>query len=300
MASFNHLGTLLAGFVVIAPLHSPAAGAALSSVPVPAPRPPTPKTGDATPSLSGGTPGPAGRSAPVPEKRPPAPQVGPSSSSTDQKTTTPSGNDRKEEENGKPGQSEAIPVPGEPVDKAELAACYKELDILGVTYTKEGAINDAGVCGMVAPVSVSMILPGIPLKPDAVMRCRTALQLARWTKRVVEPAAEELGSDVRLTGLQQGSAYVCKRRDSLPDTKISEHALGDAIDIVTFRFSDHKPISIAPRAHTGTIEEGFQRAVVGGACLYFTTVLGPQADSFHHDNLHLDVIERSHGFRLCE
>jgi hypothetical protein len=109
-----------------------------------------------------------------------------------------------------------------------------------------------------------------------------------------------LGENVRLTGLSQGSAYVCRLRNNADHGKISEHAFGNAVDVVTFEFSGHEPISIAPRERTGKLEEGFQRAVVGTACLFFTTVLGPHADEAHQDNLHLDVIERGSGFRLCE
>ncbi|MGN6550343.1 MAG: extensin family protein [Pararhizobium sp.] len=193
-----------------------------------------------------------------------------------------------------------IPTPGVHEDKAALEACYHDLDALGVDYSKEKMINDPGVCGIEKPISVRRILPDVTLKPENRMRCATALALARWTRAVVEPSAEALGKDVRLTGLSHGSAYVCKLRNSADHGKVSEHAFGSAVDVVTFEFAHHDPISIEPRERTGKIEEGFQRAVIGGACLYFTTVLGPHADEAHEDNLHLDVMERSSGFRLCE
>jgi len=304
MAFLNRRSVAGAALAITLILPSLSAHAAPANVPVPAPKPHEPKAQDGSPGAPAQPqpqPPADDTDAPVPEKRPAPPPAATGDEPQQKGKETPEPEtEKKSGEKGAPEQSQSVPVPGKPEDKAELAACYKDLDALGVTYTKEKTINDAGQCGIVSPVSVKEIQPDIPLKPDAVMRCRTALQLARWTKRVVEPAAEELGKGVRLTGLAQGSAYVCKKRDSLPDGKISEHAFGDAIDIVTFRFSGHDSISIAPRDRTGTIEESFQRAVVGGACLYFTTVLGPHADSYHQDNLHLDVMERSHGFRLCQ
>ena len=37
-----------------------------------------------------------------------------------------------------------------------------------------------------------------------------------------------------------------------------------------------------------------------GACSYFTRVLGPGADASHKDHMHLDVIARTSGYRLCQ
>lgn len=261
-----------------------------------------------------------GKAPPVPKKRPPAPaeeqgedagkSPNPASKPGDDTDAETGGGEKGSpaaDEEAKPGPEEKKEeekpepdTPGVPEDTAALAACYRELDALGVTYERKPAVNDPGACGIQYPVSVSRILPDVTLKPANLMRCKTALALARWTKTFVEPAAMRLGENVRLTGLSQGSAYVCRLRNNADHGKISEHAFGNAVDVVTFEFSGHEPISIAPRERTGKLEEGFQRAVVGTACLFFTTVLGPHADEAHQDNLHLDVIERGSGFRLCE
>ena len=36
------------------------------------------------------------------------------------------------------------------------------------------------------------------------------------------------------------------------------------------------------------------------ACARFTTVLGPGSDSYHSNHIHLDLIERSRGYRICQ
>ena len=288
----RHLLRGLALAVGIAAAPAVAAGSPPAHPPVPAPKPATEK---AVPK-----PQPDRTAPPVPEKRPPPPAAkdAPAEISPGEEGGTDS--EKPPQPETETEETKPVPIPGIGEDGAALAACYGKLDALGVVYQKKGTVNDDGDCGMEAPISVSSILPGVTLKPDAEMRCATAAALADWTRRVVEPAAEELGTNVRLTGLTQGSAYVCKHRDGEPDRKISQHAFGNAVDIVTFRFDGHPPLSIAPRTRTGKIEEGFQRAVIGGACLYFTTVLGPRADSYHQDNLHLDIDRRSHGFRLCQ
>ncbi|MCK5745390.1 MAG: extensin family protein, partial [Oricola sp.] len=106
--------------------------------------------------------------------------------------------------------------------------------------------------------------------------------------------------DVRLTGIRQASTYACRSRNSQPDAKISEHAKGNAVDVATFSFEGHDPLSIKPDQRKGSREESFQMAVRAGACLHFTTVLGPGADAYHDDHLHLDLAKRRSGYRLCQ
>ena len=49
-----------------------------------------------------------------------------------------------------------------------------------------------------------------------------------------------------------------------------------------------------------TPEARFVAAVRGGACRYFSTVLGPGSDPAHADHLHLDLRARNRGVRLCQ
>ena len=97
-----------------------------------------------------------------------------------------------------------------------------------------------------------------------------------------------------------GGSYTCRRRNNLPTGKLSEHAFGNAIDIMSFQFEEGDPIPVEPRMDDHTIEEAFQRAVRATSCLYFTTVLGPGANAAHADHLHMDIAQRNGGYRLCQ
>ena len=44
----------------------------------------------------------------------------------------------------------------------------------------------------------------------------------------------------------------------------------------------------------------FRELIRQSACNTFTTVLGPGSDDFHSDNIHLDLIERKSGYRICQ
>jgi Extensin-like protein C-terminus len=36
------------------------------------------------------------------------------------------------------------------------------------------------------------------------------------------------------------------------------------------------------------------------ACARFTTVLGPGSDGYHENHVHLDLLERRSGYRICQ
>lgn len=181
----------------------------------------------------------------------------------------------------------------------ELSACRSELDALGVAHERADPVTDEGNpdCGMANPLIVTALAPGVALEPASSMRCATALAGARWVADVVLPLSRKLEGRGALVAVDQGTAYLCRPR---ADGDLSEHALGNALDVMGFRFESGDPIPVQPRAGDGTLEEAFQRAVSAGACLDFTTVLAPGSDADHADHLHLDVKARKGGFRICE
>lgn len=204
-------------------------------------------------------------------------------------------------------KKEAQPVPAPivypPVEKenaGEYAKCLVDLKALGATFAEAKRIDDGKGCGIDKPLDVTSILPGVTLAPKGLMRCETALALARWTKETAQPAAEvAFDKAIKIKALNQASTYVCRLRNNATTGKISEHAHGNAVDIASFVLSDGKTIAIQPRDEDGTLDGAFQRAVTASACLYFKTVLDPGSDAAHETHLHLDVIDRKNGYRYC-
>lgn len=187
-----------------------------------------------------------------------------------------------------------------PEDEKEHAACLADLKAIGAVFKEEPRIDDGKGCGIDKPLTLSTVLPGITLKPEGKMRCETALELARWTKDAVLPAAKvALESEGDLTTINQASSYICRLRNNATTGKISEHARGNAIDIASFTFKSGKSIEIQPRDEDSTLAGAFQRAVTATGCLYFETVLDPGSDEAHEHHLHFDVIERKGGYRYC-
>ena len=189
-------------------------------------------------------------------------------------------------------------------DEQEFAACLLALSMLGTRYTELPPIldDDDPDCGIARPLQIDRIISDVALSGRPVMRCDTARALGLWTRDFLRPAAALLDNAPRLSELQTGPGYTCRARVGTGSDapKQSEHAYGNAIDIVGFAFDDGSVIPVEPRIDSGGQEESFQRAARGTACLLFTTVLGPGANVAHDNHLHLDLADRNGGWRLCE
>lgn len=156
-------------------------------------------------------------------------------------------------------------------------------------------VAEGDACGVAAPVTLeAIVLPDgrrAALTPPALMRCDFAVRLADWVRDDVVPVAAAEGG---LLGLADAAAYVCRNRNWKAGARVSEHARGNAIDILSFRFA---------RRTVGLKDPGapaLLSALRDSACARFATVLGPGADAFHETDLHLDLEHRRHGFKLCQ
>lgn len=260
---------------------------------------------------------------PVPESRPDTPPATPPIPEEKPKAGAESDQSNGKPEEAKPSEPAKEPLSKEPTtpasenkdttspetkaeppekeDPQAYAACLADLKQTGVEFSEAKPIDDGNGCGIDKPLVVRSVLPGIKLEPEATMRCQTALTLSRWAKTSVVPAAEiAYGPKApRITAFNQATSYACRNRNNAETGKISEHAHGNAIDIAGFTFSDGTAFTIQPRGKDSTLVGAFERAITASACLFFTTVLGPESDAAHESHLHLDVMKRRNGYRYC-
>jgi hypothetical protein len=171
---------------------------------------------------------------------------------------------------------------------AARSTCGAALAMVGVTAEPMAPIAEGGGCAIAAPVAVTSFEDGdVTLTETAVIECRLAEKVADWLTGTVQPAAQKtLGS--RVGGLRIAASYSCRNRNNLADTKLSEHAKGNAIDISAFRV-DGRWIAVGEASGD---DQRFLSAVRKSACGPFTTVLGPGADVYHSDHFHLDQAKR--------
>ena len=189
-----------------------------------------------------------------------------------------------------PATPPAPPAPPEP----DLA-CAPLLAGGKVVARPAPPVSDGESCGIAAPVTLDAVVlkdgSRVDLVPPALMRCDLADRLADWLRDDVAPSTEAEGG---LLGIADAAAYVCRTRNGLAGARISEHARGNAIDILAFRFAK-RVVGL-----TGASAAGVLATLKTSACARFSTVLGPGSDAFHAFDLHLDLEHRRNGFKLCQ
>lgn len=159
-----------------------------------------------------------------------------------------------------------------------------------------------GACAVTSPFLVSAAAAGqVRLTPPATLRCQMIPSLDRWVVEVLQPAARaHFASPV--VGLKIAASYACRTRNNVRGARLSEHGRGNAIDISEFHLADGRKVSVKAGWRGPHAEARFLRYVHRGACEHFSTVLGPNADRYHHDHFHFDLA--SHGrfgtFRVCK
>ena len=102
-----------------------------------------------------------------------------------------------------------------------------------------------GACGSPAPLDVRGLGGDkkVTFRPAPTMNCRLAAGLSVWVETVLQPAArEELGSPV--TRIVGASSYSCRNIYNNPKLSLSEHATGNAIDIVGFVTADGRTVKV--------------------------------------------------------
>jgi hypothetical protein len=177
-------------------------------------------------------------------------------------------------------------------NKAEAACLQAGLIAPSAFIVRRPTLNGPGNCGAKRPFTVSAALGGqVAIAPAAILACPMIPQLDRWLAEDVQPMAYTmLGEPV--TALEVAGGYSCRTINSKRGAKMSEHAYANALDVIAFRFPSGRRVSME-RSWQGSLEEAvFLREAHLTACRHFRTVIGPDGDSYHLDNLHLDLAWR--------
>lgn len=189
-------------------------------------------------------------------------------------------------------QAAATPAPAG--DDAE--ACAAVLASGTITADRSPTLR-AGLCGVQNPVMLKTIVlqdkHEVKLEPPVAMRCRLAGAIAAWVIEDIAPALAAEGHP--LSALSGVGAYECRGRNGVAGAKLSEHAIGNALDISALKLADGGMVTIQRNDMPALLEK-----LRASACARFATVLGPGADASHKTHLHVDLQERKHGMKICQ
>jgi hypothetical protein len=196
------------------------------------------------------------------------------------------------------------PPPAPPPEPPRLYQTACPAEISGQVKAKLLPPIHEGQCGLQSPLSIEAVSANgrmIPTNTPVVTDCGMASALPGWLGAV--DGYVEAREKTRIKTLNVGTGYDCRNVDHAATGNLSFHSFADAIDVIGFTLEDGRTVSISP-GFNGTPAQGrdilhFAR---DAACVSFTTVLGPDADAYHQDNMHLDLA--CHGkscvVRLCQ
>src|SRR5271169_3658760 len=178
--------------------------------------------------------------------------------------------------------------------QAEKACFARRLVTPSDFIVPASEIDGPGICGMTHPLKVSALANGAIVVDKALtIDCPMIPALEAWLDGIVEPDAQTRFGQ-RVATVKVFGAYSCRGIDNMPGARLSEHAFGNAVDVAGFTLADGRQIDfVHDWKKTDTQEAAFLHEVHAGACQYFTTVLGPGADVFHYNHIHLDLA--NHG-----
>ena len=230
------------------------------------------------------------------------------------------------ERNSKHKHSNPGEVPASPWSDEEVAAakaeCTETLHDIRLDFEPLPPIKQ-GLCGTPAPILVRSVGvdPAVEIDPPATVSCDLAKALSDWIERIQPEAEDLLGSPVVQL---RASSYACRNVYNRANSRLSQHALANALDLAGFVLASgeritvmgdwkdktarsgadgRSPILLANASVsfqsllTSQLKSEFVQAAHENACRVFGTVLGPRANKAHRDHFHLDMRERQDS--LC-
>lgn len=173
---------------------------------------------------------------------------------------------------------------------AELRQCLGQLQRAEAGFAPLPDRVFGGGCsnlGTVNLVSVRSDSTNVTLSNLGPVTCTMANQFASWARYGADRAAQQI-LGARLARIETFGSYSC--RTVAGSSRMSGHALANAIDVSAFVLADGRRISILQSWNGGTLEEQrFLRVVHASACKRFGTTLGPDYNAAHRNHLHLEA-----------
>jgi hypothetical protein len=194
-----------------------------------------------------------------------------------------------------PFATEATSAPGA---APRNTACHLRLTPDRAVFRPLGAIDGPGECGGPDIVSLQGVITKdrlpVEISPAATLRCETAEAIVDWVREDLVGLAADL--EPVLIGIETFDSFECRGQNRIVGAKLSEHGRANALDIRAIRLKDGRGVRLTDPA----VSKDLRIAVRESVCERFTTVLGPGADGYHEDHIHIDLAVRRGGYRICQ
>ena len=155
-----------------------------------------------------------------------------------------------------------------------------------------------GACGGRDMVEVDAVfLPKggrIAVEPAAVLNCSMAESVASgYATRLphASPSSAAPSPQSRITITTNAAGAIACPAPSLVSTPMARPST-----CAPSHLADGRRLALSDT----TVDKPLRDALRDSACRRFTTVLGPGADIYHSGHVHLDVVKRRAGYRICQ
>jgi hypothetical protein len=118
--------------------------------------------------------------------------------------------------------------------------------------------------------------------------------VTHWIRDDVAPTIAAQGKSLR--GVETLDSFDCRPRNGIKNAKISEHGRANALDVRALKLANGAAIRLTDAGVDKSLREKLRQS----ACARFSTVLGNGADAYHDSHVHLDLLERSNHYRICQ
>ena len=205
-------------------------------------------------------------------------------------------------------KSETVPLPRErpPVlgDKtsasdieSEKSPCELQLSKIA-EFRSMPPITGPGECTATDVVNVNaVVLPDnhrVVFSPVVTLQCSMAEVVAHWIRDDVAPTLDALRMSLR--GVETLESFGCRTFNGISGAKLSEHGHANALDVRALKIANGTVIELT----NATVSKSLREQLRQTACTRFTTVLGNGADAYHENHVHIDLMQRTNNYRICQ
>ena len=160
-------------------------------------------------------------------------------------------------------------------------------------------IGQRGGCAATDVVQLeSVMLPDdgrVALEPAPTFRCEIAAAVTDWIREeLASSVAAKLESPLR--AVETFDSFSCRGRNNVAGAMLSEHGKANALDIRSLKLVN----GTTAQPTDPNVPKEFRDAMRKSACERFRTVLGPGADGYHEEHIHVDLAQRRNDYRLCQ
>ena len=205
-------------------------------------------------------------------------------------------------------KSEIVPLPrarpaglqdqtSAPKIESERSPCQLQLSEIA-EFKSMPPITGPGECTATDVVNVNaVVLPDnhrVVFSPVVTLQCSMAKVVAHWIRDDVAPTLDALGMSLR--GVETLESFACRTFNGINGAKLSEHGHANALDVRSLKIANGTVIELT----TATVSKPLREKLRQTTCDRFSTVLGNGADAYHENHVHIDLMQRTNNYKICQ